>query len=469
MPPLTQENPMYRMRTVLAGAIAVSFAATAMASEGSMPNGIPHLDHVFVIMMENHGFQQVVGNPTMPFINGLISSKQVNLATNYFAVGHPSLTNYLEVAGGSNFGVRSDNPPDWHNTSCRPNIATGIPNADNDNAPNPPPYPIESDAVCPIGGQGMDALTEAVDNWNETEPGFINFLPNIDGVKSLPAAHTVGKTIGDQLAQAGLSWKSYQENLPSSGADQINVSNGTASNLTTFNANKPLSATNLPPLTSSGILNAYAVKHNPFAYFRSVQEGNQENNSLRNMVGFDGARGLYADLAAGSLPSLSFIVPNQCDDQHGQNNADAFCAEDQGTPFFQAQGQALTDGTQVGLNPGLAAQADATVQRLVTGIKDSPAWHRGYNAIVIVYDENDYSGTATAQPVNKVWPAQFLNTVILTVETNSQFGRAGVHSKNFYNSFSLLKTLEAGFRLQCLNHACDNDVSVMSDLFGEGH
>ncbi len=200
-----------------------------------------------------------------------------------------------------------------------------------------------------------------------------------------------------------------------------------------------------------------------------MQEGWFENNSLRNMVGFYGSRGLYADLASGTLPSFSSIVPNQCDDQHGQDNADAFCAEDQGTPFYQGQGQALTDGTQVGLNPGLSAQADATMRRIVTSIEQSPAWEHGYNAIVIVYDENDYSGTATPRPANSVWPAQYLNTVILTVETNGRFGPSGIHSKNFYTSFSLLKSLEAGFGLRCLNHACDADVSVMSDLFGSGH
>ena len=169
-----------------------------------------------------------------------------------------------------------------------------------------------------------------------------------------------------------------------------------------------------------------------------------------------------------NVPSFSYIVPNQCDDQHGQNNADAFCAEDQGTPFYQKQGQALTDGTQVGLNPGLAAQADMTIRKVVTSIQSSPAWSRGYNAIVILYDENDYSGTATPQPANKVWPAQYLNTVLLTVETNSRRHEGGVRSNTHYDSFSLLKSLEAGFRLRCLNHACDKDVSVMSDLFGTG-
>ena len=44
-------------------AIAVAFGATALAglalgAEGPVPRGIPHLDHVFVIMMENRGRQQ---------------------------------------------------------------------------------------------------------------------------------------------------------------------------------------------------------------------------------------------------------------------------------------------------------------------------------------------------------------------------------------------------------------------------
>jgi hypothetical protein len=36
------------------------------------------------------------------------------------------------------------------------------------------------------------------------------------------------------------------------------------------------------------------------------------------------------------------------------------------------------------------------------------------------------------------------------------------------DSFSLLKSSESGFKLPCLNHACDKNVAVMSDLFGKG-
>jgi len=100
----------------------------------------------------------------------------------------------------------------------------------------------------------------------------------------------------------------------------------------------------------------------------------------------------------------------------------------------------------------------------VGAIEASPVWPEGRNAIVIVWDENDYSGIPKALPTGTLFPSQNRNKVVLTVELNHH--TAGVQSGTYYNSFSLLRSLEAGFGLPCLNHACDNDVSVMSDLFG---
>jgi phospholipase C len=201
---------------------------------------------------------------------------------------------------------------------------------------------------------------------------------------------------------------------------------------------------------------AYAVKHNPFAYFQSVQQGDPRNNTLRNVVGFDGLNGLFADLATGDVPNFSFIAPNQCNDQHGRGNGDAFCAFDFGID------DGLTAGTQAGLNPGLMQQGDVTIQRIVEAIQASQVWREGHNAIIIVWDENDYSGTLNAQ--NGAFPPQNQNKVVLTVETN--YGPQGVQSGTFYDSFSVLRSLEAGFGLHCLNHACDPGVNVMTDLFG---
>jgi hypothetical protein len=396
----------------------------ARAAEGPVPHGVHHLDHVFVIMMENHGYGQIINNPNAPFINKY--AKQANIGTNYFAVAHPSLTNYLEVVGGSNFGVQTDNYPDWHSTTCTPNLASGVTATDNPSSP----------LICPIAGTGTDAVTPAFDFTNETQgsPGEVN----IDGFDSVPAAAgTVGKTIGDQLAARHGSWKSYQESLPPTGADTINFSDGFFTNNTDFSAITPVLN---PPLVTGNIVALYAAKHDPFVYFKSVQDGRDPANSLNNVVGFDGDRGLYGDLRSGRLPNFAFIAPNQCNDQHGRGNAGPFCAFDPSD-----------DGSQAGLNPALIYQGDVTVQKLVDAIHASRAWRDDASAIVVVWDENDYS----LAPNN--------NQVVVIVDTN--YGRHGISSARRYTHFSLLKSMEAAFELPCLNHACDANVAVMSDLF----
>src|SRR5215510_6745449 len=200
---------------VILSILATLLAGTMYAAEGAVPNGVARLNHVFVIMMENHGYSQIVNNPNAPFINRYAQTS--NRATNYFAIAHPSLTNYLEVVGGSNFGVLTDNSPDWHNTTCATNLASGVAATD---------VPASPD-VCPIWGEGTDAATPLVDTTNETTPPSITAVVEIDGKLTIPASkHISGKTIADQLAEAGKSWKSYQESLPASGADGVDNSDG---------------------------------------------------------------------------------------------------------------------------------------------------------------------------------------------------------------------------------------------------
>ncbi len=413
-------------KTVAAISILAALSSNSLfAAEGAVPSGVPHMDHVFFIMMENHGFNQIIDNPNAPFTNYM--AQTANLGTNYFAIAHPSLNNYLEVVGGSNFGVQSDNDPDWHDFYCVPNLQSGKANTDNPASPS----------ICPIAGTGTDAAIPAIDTTNETQgaPGTVN----IDGTKSYPATmNTSGKMIGDQLVEAGLSYKSYQEDLPEEGADGVTYSDGFFTNQTNFSAIVP---TLTPPLSQDGVVHLYASKHNPFVYFQSVQEGYDPNNSFANSVGFVGPRGLYADLGAGNVPNFLFIVPNQCNDQHGRGNSDQGCNYDPSDV-----------GNQAGLNPALIIRGDVTIRRIVSAIKASPAWSQGTNAIVLTWDENDYS----LAPNN--------NRVPVIVDTN--YGVHGVVSSKYYTHFGLLKTLEAAFRLPCLNHACDGAETVMSDLFG---
>jgi len=416
-----------KRKSFFAGLLTLATSAT-FAQEGPVPKGIPPLDHVWVIMMENHGFSQVLNNPAAPFTTKYANS--ANLATNYFAVAHPSLTNYLETNAGSNFGVLDDNSPDWHNAGCSPNLATGVTNFESDGTP-----------ICPIFGSGIDAATPAIDYSNETSgpPGVIN----IDGTKSYAAdPNILGISIADQLVAAGKTWKSYQESLPLGGADNINYSDGNFTNLTDFTLFNSLWPAAPPTFNSGEIVQLYAVKHNPFAYFRSTQEGSNPKNSLANMVGFDGARGLYGDLASGKVPDYSFIAPNQCNDQHGRGNGTQFCQFDPND-----------NGTQVGLNPALMALGDQALQRIVAAIHASPAWKKGHNAIITIWDEDDYSVAPT------------INQVAAIVDTN--YGHRHLQSNVFYTHFSLLRTIEGGFKLPCLNHACDASTRAMEDLFGE--
>src|SRR5262249_33697504 len=57
--------------------------------------------------MENHSYNEIIGNTSQaPYINQLVS--QYGVASNYFAVTHPSLPNYLAITGASTFGITSD-------------------------------------------------------------------------------------------------------------------------------------------------------------------------------------------------------------------------------------------------------------------------------------------------------------------------------------------------------------------------
>ncbi len=63
------------------------------------PTIFPAADHVFLIVLENHAFNQVIGSPFMPYLNSLAA--QHSLATNYFANTHPSIGNYFMLTTGN--------------------------------------------------------------------------------------------------------------------------------------------------------------------------------------------------------------------------------------------------------------------------------------------------------------------------------------------------------------------------------
>ena len=181
--------------------VAQSKPGSSPASSAS-PSPTPAPKHVFVIVLENTSYQLAL---RQPYIASL--AKQYAVATNYAAVGSPSLPNYLAMTSGSTWGIRDDL---FHNLP-----ATGL---------------------------------------------------------------------GNQLSDAGISWKAYMEGFTGD----------------CFSSPYP-----------------YALKHNPFAYYGDACPANVVPMT-----------DLTSDLNA-DTPQLSWITPGMCNDGHdcGVAKADGWLSQ----------------------------------------------------------------------------------------------------------------------------------------------
>lgn len=231
--------------------LAVTTPGSASASSAPAAQGAPQ--HVFYVMMENHGYDQIIGNTAdAPYINALAA--RYNLATNFHGVTHPSLPNYLAAISGDFQGIFDD---------CKAG-------ADVTCAP---------EEFVPNSGDGTDSasLTDAQYQQAATTPHRFN-----------------GRNLVDQLEAHGLTWKAYMEDLPTTGS-QVQYA----------------------PVVNSGgtstTVKLYAQKHNPFMYFSDINSPG--NRRLENIVPLEG--NLSHDLSTGSVPNFVWISPNQCHDMHG--------------------------------------------------------------------------------------------------------------------------------------------------------
>jgi len=148
--------------------------------------------------------------------------------------------------------------------------------------------PVVGSASAPYFTSLAASCGLATDYHGITHPSLPNYLAATGGSTfgvtddDPPAAHPIGAaSIFSQVADAGKSWRSYQENMP-----------GTCA------------------LTSSG---TYAVKHNPAAYFTGVRA---TCGSSDVPLGTTSSGALAGDLASGSLAAFSFITPDMCHDMH---------------------------------------------------------------------------------------------------------------------------------------------------------
>ena len=109
------------------GAVALTAAALGTGAAAAHGDGTqnshrhgPALDHIFVIMLENHSQSSVIDDPNAPYLTSLAHT--YSMADNYFGVTHPSMPNYLAALAGDNFGIQDDNDQNVVNLD-RPNLA----------------------------------------------------------------------------------------------------------------------------------------------------------------------------------------------------------------------------------------------------------------------------------------------------------------------------------------------------------
>jgi phosphatidylinositol-3-phosphatase len=249
--------------------------------------------------------------------------------------------------------------------------------------------------------------------------------PALAGTDPTCARTTVNHTISapniaSQLAATGRTWKGYFQNLPPIPSSGVIV--------TGPSANGPY-AFKWPSNTDA----LYASKHNPFVNFTTTQ------GDLANMVP---DTQLGTDLATGRLPNFSYVVPDQCHDMHGI----AACGDEN----------------------ELISTGDAYVGQIVSAIMHSEVWRDGRNAIVITWDEDDFSdvgkpgtGCCGADP-----GGGHVVTIVITNKSHHH-----VADNTPYNHYSLLASLEHAFGLPCLQNACDkaDGVVPMTPLFNPRH
>ena len=118
-----RQNGAVTVRRLTCGfmVIVLLLASIATASNGATSKipttspcgvvGTAHYSHVVWITLENVGYS-TVGSPSAPYFNQLAT--RCGLATNDYAVSHPSLPNYIALTSGSTQGISDDGEPSSH-------------------------------------------------------------------------------------------------------------------------------------------------------------------------------------------------------------------------------------------------------------------------------------------------------------------------------------------------------------------
>src|SRR5215472_15021065 len=272
-------------------------------------------------------------------------------------------------------------------------------------------HPSQPNYVANIGGSFFGIQD---DNQFYCTAALADTDPNCAGTT---VDHTVtNPNLATQLTAAGMTWRGYFQDLPPIPSTGVIMTGPNANGPYTFKW----------PSTTDAL---YASKHNPFVNFTNTQ------TDLANMVP---DTQLASDLATGNLANFSLIVPDQCHDMHGTGP----CSD----------------------TNGLIAAGDTYVGNTVREIMASPVWRQGRNAIVVTWDEDDFSDVG--QPGTGCCGADPGGGHVATIVITNK-GVHPVKDNTAYNHYSLLLSFENAFGLGCVANACDSadGVKPMTPLF----
>ncbi len=217
--------------------------------------------------------------------------------------------------------------------------------------------------------------------------------------------------IVDQLETHGKTWKAYMQSIFADG-----------------NTNK---------LADSAGNQLYERKHDPFVSYTDVQTNPAH---MANIVDFSQ---FSTDLANNRVPDYSWISPDQCHDMHGRG------------------GGGSSDSCDFSNEQLLIATGDAFLKNTVGAIMNSNAW-TGNSVIFITWDESDFPFNDTSGCCDAVPGGGHVVTLVISHSDNS-----ARTSNVAYNHYSMLDTIEDGWKLGCLKFTCDTaNVTPMSDLVG---
>lgn len=114
-------TPWFRRALSLTAVGSALTAAVLVSTGGPAPAAVPSagagtstgtgkVTKLLTFVEENHSLAQM--RASMPYTNGL--AKTYGYASHWTAATHPSLPNYLAIAGGSTYGVADDKAPSSH-------------------------------------------------------------------------------------------------------------------------------------------------------------------------------------------------------------------------------------------------------------------------------------------------------------------------------------------------------------------